>query len=412
MSIPPLHPPSFTSTTITPQSTSPFFATLPPELRHAIYTYVLTPYPNPDPARSYKKETYYHRPGHTAPHITSTSLLLTCKQVYAETWFLPFALAEHIIYLTAQDRAPARGPTTILGSSSNSRSGFATAGRRGVREEHPRPHQQGPGHPWRFGRDLAESLELISTVHGEIVETGNLHVFAQLYILEPGAAFQRVLDTPFLRPRSVTLTIRYTDFWHWEDTRPLWINGKWVKTVVFPESVRVFRVEFEMILRREEEVQILVEQAAEKWVFRRDDGKTLTARPDDADRMQWRGSSTLNGKRWVRDEIRPGQLDYVVYSVPWRVDSFSCAALDSPSWSETEEGNEDDSPTIRVPESFIQPPPPLPGWTSLSTTELERAGVGPDVRASEAVDGVQAYRRQHAADSMRARMRRVMAREA
>ncbi|KAL4864209.1 hypothetical protein BDV12DRAFT_205850 [Aspergillus spectabilis] len=349
MSEPTLHPPDFT--TYNPQSASPLFATLPPELRSLIFTYALSPYE--DTSRTYARETYWTRPGYSAPHKTSTSILRTCKAAYAETWFLPFALAEHAFYLTARDRAP----------RNLSHAGFQPC------------------------------LELIRKIHGEF-ETGHLRIFAQLYILEPGDALQQVLDTEYLAPRRVSLTLRYTDFWHWEDNRRLWVDPRWVNRVRFPESVSRFVVDFESLERRKEEIDIITGQAVEGWVFRRRDGKVLTARKEDVVVTRWTGSSTLGGRRWVRDEVRPGELDYYVVTVTWKL-----------SRSAEEDGVDlgVPCPKIQVPDDYVQPPPPYLGWSSLPESELRMAGVTSDMQATDAVAVVQAYRANSAAASARSR---------
>ncbi|KAL4915033.1 hypothetical protein BDW62DRAFT_212995 [Aspergillus aurantiobrunneus] len=339
MSEPALHPPDFTTYNV--QSQSLLFSTLPPEIRSEIFTYALAPFE--DPSRAYSKETYWRRPGYSAPHRTHPELLRTCKRVYAETWFMPFALAEHTFYLTAQDRAP-----------------------RNLSHAQFKP-----------------CLELIHRLHGgdgsAEIETGNVRVFAQLYILEPGDAFQRLLDTPYFRPRRVRLTIRYTDFWHWENNRLLYVDGTWVGRVRFPESVRSFVVDFESLERRRAEVDIVSGQAVERWMFSRKDGRVLLARKEDMVVSKWTGSSMFGGNRWIRDEVRPGELDYYVVTVTWRVSGFGSNGTLSAS-------DRENHPTVRVPTDFQQPPPPYTGRATIRETNMREAGVTMDMSAGEAME--------------------------
>ena len=315
MSTPVLHPPDFT--TFNPQSNS-LLLTLPPEIRAEIFSYALTPFE--DTSKAYQKHTYWTRPGYNAPLKTHTELLRTCKRVYTETWFLPFALEEHSFYLTARDRRP-------------------------------------PGNLSR--EEIASCLELIRKVHGDDFDNGNgtgdVRVFAQLYILEPGDAFQRVLNTRLLRPRRVRLTLRYTDFWHWEDNRRLYVYGRWVARTRFPDCVRAFVVDFESLERRKGEVDIIVEQAIERWMFQRKDGRVLKARSEEVAVSKWTGSSIFGGYRWLRDEVRPSELDYYVKTVTWRL-----AAGGIPPEME------DECPTISVPADFQQPEPPYLGRPAVS----------------------------------------------
>ncbi len=316
-------PPDFT--TFNPQSNS-LLLTLPPEIRSEIFSYALAPFE--DTSKAYQKHTYWTRPGYSAPLKTHTELLRTCKRVYTETWFLPFALAEHSFYLTARDRRP-------------------------------------PGNLSR--EEIASCLELIRKVHGDDFDfdngngTGDVRVFAQLYILEPGDAFQRVLDTGsgLLRPRRVRLTLRYTDFWHWEDSKLLYVDGTWVAKTRFPDCVRAFVVDFESLERRKREVDIIVEQAVERWVFKRKDERVLKARSEDITVSRWTGSSMFGGYRWLRDEVRPGELDYYVKTVTWRL-----AAGGIPPEME------DECLTIYTPDDLWQLEPPYLGRPAVHEEEM------------------------------------------
>ncbi|KAI9372239.1 hypothetical protein BJX61DRAFT_534100 [Aspergillus egyptiacus] len=338
----PIHPPSFTS--YAPQSESPLFTTLPAELRTEIFTYALSPYE--DPQARYQKHTYWTRPGSSAPLTTCTALLRTCKAIYAETWFLPFALSEHTFYLTARDRAP-EDSTSNAGSRRRSRTD-----------------------PAAFQR----SLDLIKKIHGDVIETGTIRVFAQLYILEPGDRLQQLLDTRYFTPRRIQLTLRYTDFWLWENNQRLYVDARWVNRVRFPDSVACFVVDFESLERRSGEVDILVRQAVDGWFFRRKDGRVLAARKDDVVVSRWTGSSVFGNRRWIRDEARPGQLDYYVATVAWRL---------APEGVEVPQG---ECPKIQVSEEYRQPPPPNPGWRSFMQSELEEAGVTMDMAADQVVE--------------------------
>ncbi|KAL4746096.1 hypothetical protein BDW72DRAFT_185597 [Aspergillus terricola var. indicus] len=373
MAQPTLHPPDFT--TYHHQSQSPLFSTLPPEIRSEIFNYTLSPFE--DKTKLYAKETYWSRPGYSAPHKTYTELLRTCKRVYAESWFMPFALAEHSFYLVARDRAPS------------------------TRAD------------WRWEKRLIEGwLKVLNDIHGEgqdqgrgqghdgrKVEVGDVRVFAQLYLLEPGELLKSVLDTEHLLPKRVHLTLRYTDFWYWENTRPLYIGGKWVERVRFPESVRAFAVDFESLERRKEEVDILVSQAVEKWVFRRKDGRTLAAKSTNLATTKWTGSSMFGGERWIRDEPSPGELDYYVVTATWK--------LQPPSAANSASEEEETDMTIRVPDDYRQPPPPFTGQSSINRWEMEEAGVGMDTPAELAVNTIREAREaEETGDQPRPRRRR------
>ncbi|KAL3454284.1 hypothetical protein BJX65DRAFT_85959 [Aspergillus insuetus] len=374
-----LTPLSFT--TASPQPTSPLFNTLPPELRHQIFTYALTQCEDTDPVRAYSRETYWSRPGYSAPLKTHTALLRTCKLAYAEGWWMPLAFAEHIFYLTADERAP----PPIGGAGNLDRNAFE-----------------------RFLKQIHE-IHASRGIDGGGMEmhmhTGPLHIFAQLYMLEPGAALQDLLNMEHFAPRSVTLTLRYTDFWHWERNEPLRVDGTWVNVVRFPDSVRRFVVDFESVERRRGEVDLLVQQAVEGWGFRRRDGGVLQATTQDVTVSRWSGSSMFGGRRWVRDETpdRPGVLDYYVASVVWKLDRASLRPGPDSGLGQGEEEELDECPSIRVPHDFVQVSPPLSGWPSLSENELRMAGVGMDVPAEEAMEAVRTFRTNSVAARARSR---------
>ncbi|CEL06857.1 hypothetical protein ASPCAL10028 [Aspergillus calidoustus] len=372
-----LTPLSFTTTS--PQPTSPLFSTLPPELRHQIFTYTLTQCEDTDPSHAYNRETYWARPGYSAPLKTHTALLRTCKLAYAEGWWMPLAFAEQVFYLTADERAPPR-----IGGGRIERRAFEGFLKH-IHEMHAR-------------RGMSEMQ----------MHTGPLHIFAQLYMLEPGSALQDLFDIEHFAPRSVTLTLRYTDFWHWERNEPLRVSATWVNRVRFPESVVRFVVDFESVERRKGEVDCIVGQAVAGWVFRRRDGGVLRATAQDVSVSRWSGSSMFGGRRWVRDETpdRPGVLDYYVVSVVWRLDRSSLRPGPDPGLAqeeEEEEGGCEECLSIQVPYDFVQVSPPLSGWTSLSENELRMAGVGMDVPAEEAVEAVRTFRTNSVATRARSR---------
>ncbi|KAJ0413827.1 hypothetical protein BJY00DRAFT_319391 [Aspergillus carlsbadensis] len=356
--------------TASPQPTSPLFTTLPPELRHQIFTYALTQCEDTDPVRAYSRETYWTRPGYSAPHKTHTALLRSCKRAYAEAWWMPLAFAEQTFYLTAAERAPQ-----------------ANAGRNLDRRA--------------FATFLAHIHEIHARRGIDEMHTGPLRIFAQLYILERVAALQDLLDVAHSTPRAVSLTLRYADFWHWERNEPLRVAGTWVNRVRFPESVQRVVVDFESLERRKDEVDLIVGQAVRGWVFRRRDGGLLRAVMEDVAVSRWSGSSLFGGRRWVRDEAadRPGVLDYYVVSVVWKLDRSS---LGSGQRGDEEEELEE-CPSIQVPSDFVQVSPPLSGWTSLSEDELRAAGVGMDVPAEEAVTAVREFRTNNVASRARSR---------
>lgn len=278
----PLHA-QILSITPTSQANSPLFGVLPAEVREQIFSHVLTDYPDPSPERRYESATCYTRPSYFAPRRTDTSLLQTCRAAYAEAWFLPFVLREQVHWLTSSNRAP--------------------------------PEYRGTA-------DLAGRLRRIAAQLGEEkVEIVGLRVFAQMVMIEQGG-MRALLATRGLYPRTLTLTIRHTDWWFWENDEPLRFEVGWLRGIrrVLPNSVREVCVELESTMRRRDQVDSIAKQMREKWFFVRADGRVLYADDTGAacEVSTWRGSSTWHGKTWHRDETEPGVIDYHVVSVPFR----------------------------------------------------------------------------------------------
>ncbi|KAJ1530130.1 hypothetical protein HK405_001778, partial [Cladochytrium tenue] len=212
-------------------------------------------------------------------------LLRTCRRAYAEAWWRPWAQSLVTMYLTAGDRRPQR--VTTVG-------------------------------------DLASNLARVGALHGGAApEIEHVRVYAQMYMLEPGHELQRILNVPQFRPRCVTLTLRHTDWWFWEKDEPLHIASPFVNLCRFPASVREIRLELESLERKRSQIDYVTREMQQHWRFQRTDGVQLTAENQAMEAMSWTGSSTWNGERWIRDEVRPGELDYYVKTISFRPVTFT-----------------------------------------------------------------------------------------
>ncbi|KAF5979301.1 hypothetical protein FCOIX_5357 [Fusarium coicis] len=266
-----------------PQNESPLYAKLPGEVRDSIFSYVLTDHPDPTPDKRFKENTCYTRPSYLAAQSTDTRLLRTCRAIYRETWFKPFLLREHTEWATGEDRAPP-------------------------------PHKAPP----RLRPMLAKISKSLGT---DKVEIERLRVFAQMYRLQENG-LREVLRTPHLAPRTITLTIRHTDWWYWEEDEPLHFDGNWIEGVcqVLAPSTTQFCIELESLERKKDQVDKIAKQMVDSWFFKRPDGVVLYADTSDSNRKvsRWSGSSTWHGQRWIRDETEPHKLDYYVVSITFR----------------------------------------------------------------------------------------------
>jgi hypothetical protein len=269
-----------------PQPDSLLFSLIPPEIRHEIFTYALSDFPDPSPDSRYSSQTCYTRPSYFAPRKSDLRLLRTCRAVYREAWFLPFTHRTQTLWLCTPERAP--------------------------------PGHHAPQQQMRLRRTLAQ----ITAGYGDgRVEMESLHVFAQMYKIEQGD-LATVLRNTNLHPRSLTLTVRHTDWWWWETDEPLWFEADWIPRLseFLSSSVRQVRIQMESLERKKGQVEAVVKHMSERWYFRRSDGEILY--PDVTRKMvevsRWTGSSTWHGNTWTRDEARPGELDYYVAEVVFR----------------------------------------------------------------------------------------------
>jgi hypothetical protein len=258
------------------QSQSTLFSVLPGEIRNHIWNYALADYQ--DETQLYDDATCYKRPDYLAPRKTDTVLLRTCKRIYQEAWFLPWTNAEQTFYLTSSDRRPPRTTTP---------------------------------------NDMQKTLIAISkTQTMPIIQ--HVRVFPQLYALESGQRLQDILNLKFFYPKVITITIRHTDWWFWESDNNLHFDATWVDFCRFPNSLTELRVAFESLERKKEQIDDVVKQAMEGWVFRRKDDTELSAKDCQPEIMRWSGSATWGHHRWIRDETGPNKLDYYVSTVTWR----------------------------------------------------------------------------------------------
>ena len=282
------------STGCNDQSQCPLFSVIPPEIRNDIFRYALAEVETVDD--QYDINTCWRRPGYLAPHRTHTDLLRTCKRIYSEAWHLPWAGAEHVFYFAWDGRKPER--TVEL-------------------------------------NDMQDILDAVYLSQGE-QDIEHIHIFAQLCNLEDGSNFRSVCDLRAFHPRRLTVTIRHTDFWSWEDDAPMSLSGAWVSyQTELPESVTEFKLDLESIVQRKDSVDFLADNIAEKWHLKRKDGAVLLPEPIERSVMTWTGSSTWQGRRWIGDEVRENELDYYVRTVTFKLNSArlpkgNCPNIDVP----------------------------------------------------------------------------------
>lgn len=262
------------------QTRSALLTKIPPEIRTDIFTLVLQSYPDQSPERVYGRSEAYARPGYSAPLVTCTAVLRTCCAVYQEYWQFPFFLREQIHWAVNQDWRcpPAYNLATAL-------------------------------------KKLRSSFPMLWLRQ----EFRDLRVFAQVHPLEKEGIINRILNVG-IRPHIITITIRHTDWSNWENG-PLKLEGNWtrgVSKVLLPTSVRQLIIELETVRRMKEQVDELASQMMEKWLFKREDGVTLS--PQSVAYSTWSGKSMRSDDRWARYGTAESRIEYHIARVHFRWD--------------------------------------------------------------------------------------------
>ncbi|KAJ7201696.1 hypothetical protein GGX14DRAFT_544700 [Mycena pura] len=243
------------------QLQSPLFGTLFPELRNLVFINALTEYG--DPTRRYSKHSWNYRPGYEYEREIATNLLLTCRLIYLETHLAPVAQNEHVFWMY---RPP------------------------------PGPFVSDP--EGYFQRMTLQQRAAIQRVR----------FFTQMYWLESRIAPDRAVSSakswnavqPWTEGLSVpklSITIRHSDWWHWETGNPLRMAephesngwGSWVGSV---PGLQELELEMESIDAKSEELEQLV-RAALKWKFPLAHGGCLVHDGKQPTKSVWLGTSTL-----------------------------------------------------------------------------------------------------------------------
>ena len=278
-SLPPVEDPPTSIADLAPslpmvlQGSCPLFTVVPAETRNRIYEFSLESDDSTDAAHPspYRRHTFYYRPGHKRPKHISTSLLQTCQQIYAEASLLPPVINEHTFWCNR-----------------------------------PPPHVKNASSPVEYFKKM--TLKQRSAVQ-------SLHFFTQQFFLEgnwggiwttlwrhqdellrntaemgavnkdPRSAEKQVGK---IAPKKITITLRHTDWWHWENNERLGIdpfrNGRtfaaemgapvppsreeraWGNEFKLIPSLEELVIEFETVMRKKDQLDVILERALE-WKF-------------------------------------------------------------------------------------------------------------------------------------------------
>jgi hypothetical protein len=269
-----------------PQCQSPLFTKIPPELRNRIFSLALLQYE--DLSQPYEQQDYCYRPGHRARRIVSTSLLQTCRLIWLEANHWPMSQAVHSFWFD-DDRRPA----------------WASAW----------PHSHGEHNRMLDFFAVLTDLQCSRVKH--------LQIFAHMGWLEGDFRSSRIwrcLDREPLNLDTFTITIRHSDWWHWETDEPLWLPTCWPRTMLqSPRANRIdeIRLELETLERKVDQLRHIVEKLKLAGEAREGGEAQWELVVDPLDETTWSGPVDLGGQQHAI-YAHCEKLDYRVITMKWR----------------------------------------------------------------------------------------------
>jgi hypothetical protein len=153
-----------------------------------------------------------------------------------------------------------------------------------------------------------------------------------MYWLEDGHELNYMFTQPQFRPTSLTITIRYSDWWNWEHNDALSMSDNWLREFAGSPGLRKLSVEYETLSSKRDEMMRIVERNKKFKLGVRREGKmgTMRGRKGTAQACEWylsaestalvewkwKGKSELGGEKW--DHHPAGDtIEYVVVQDTW-----------------------------------------------------------------------------------------------
>jgi hypothetical protein len=100
------------------------------------------------------------------------------------------------------------------------------------------------------------------------IQPKTIQLFPQMFALEGHAMKRFMLDlSVYLRPKTFVITLRYTDWWYWEQNAPLRIRSDWMKDIKVPRSMEQLVMEFETRNGKRDELDAIVSKQISTWKF-------------------------------------------------------------------------------------------------------------------------------------------------
>jgi hypothetical protein len=130
-----------------------------------------------------------------------------------------------------------------------------------------------------------------------------------MFALERGYELNNVLRNAerSIATRHLIITIRYTDWWWWEDNEPLHIESHWMNTVKLPDSLEKLTMELETRQGKKAELDALVTGQVSKWEFSTESDKKLTLSPSSPKSKSYIGTDRPGGESRVHHGVAHNQ---------------------------------------------------------------------------------------------------------
>lgn len=271
------------------QLQSPLFNTIPPEIRNYIFALVLV---EEDSKDAISEESYFYRPDYPCYRFIDTALLCTCRRVWLETYAIPRRNVLERHWLGASDR---------------------------------RAHRRLMYAPSPSERELYGD---VGNPTDKFWPSECVQVFAQMFALESWQLSRLChrMDTRRVFPvRRLKLTIRYTDWWHWESNAPLRMENRWSTVDMIPRSVEEVVLELETRYGKKEEMEAIIKNQVMKWKWKGVDNSEYILNEERTKRWTWIGSTKPGGGEYAHhspaanstDDLGPMRMTYYVVKMVW-----------------------------------------------------------------------------------------------
>jgi hypothetical protein len=94
-------------------------------------------------------------------------------------------------------------------------------------------------------------------------------IFIQMFALERSYDLNNILRSAegSIPTRHLIITLRYTDWWFWENNTPLSIKSNWTRSAKLPDSLEKLTMELETRQGNKGEMDAIVSRQVSKWEF-------------------------------------------------------------------------------------------------------------------------------------------------